>query len=289
MPVMSGSSKGNDMTVDSANARIYGSGLDSIHLAPIETALPTTIDGALDPAFEDVGWIHSDGINEALTGSVTKIRGHQGGNVVRTLITESGITIGFHALESKGQTNGLRYDEKDVVVSGGVRKVTRGPGQKISPRSAVIELYDADNVTIKLRWVIPRFEISPDGERTYANSDIAGFPFLGDIVGESEHYEGPVSQTAPKWTVGITGSPTGGTYRVAVNGFSTAALAYNAPTADVAEAINALAGVTGIAGVTASGTISAVVLTFPSAVVLTANGTSLSGGTTPAATVTITV
>ena len=181
------------MAVNSDNARVFGSDSDAIYLAPLGTTLPTTIDGALDSAFEDVGWIHSDGITETFTGSKTEIRGHQGARVVRTRIETPGTTIGFHALESKPQTKGLRYDEKSVDTSvAGVRKVTRGSGQKVQARAAVIDIFDADNVTIKERHIITRFEITPDGDRVFVNSDIAGFPFLGEIIGDYTTLEGSV-------------------------------------------------------------------------------------------------
>jgi hypothetical protein len=177
------------MTVNSANARIYGSDSDAIYLAPIGTTLPTTIDGALDPAFEDVGWLHSDGVTESLTGSKTELRGHQGQKVVRTRIETPGTTISFHALETKAQTQSLRYDEKTVSnPTSGVRKATRGAGQKVSARAAVIDFFDADDVTVKERRVISRLEVTPDGDRVYAGSDIAGFPFLGEIIGDYDTY-----------------------------------------------------------------------------------------------------
>jgi hypothetical protein len=176
------------MAVNSANARIFGSDADCIYLAPLGTTLPTDIDGALDPAFEDVGWLHSDGITESQTGSVEKIRGHQGNGVVRTRINEPGTTISFTALETKDQTNSLRYVESDVTTAAGVRKATRGAGQKIATRVAVIDVFDADNDEVKERFVIPRFEISPNGDRAMVNSDIAGFPFVGEIIGEYTHY-----------------------------------------------------------------------------------------------------
>lgn len=266
------------MTVNSELARIFGSDNDSISLGPVGTALPVTIDGALNGALEDVGWIHSDGITETFTGSKSEIRGHQGARVVRTRVETPGTTISFHALESKAQTKSLRYDEKDVSVTDGVRKVTRGAGQKVSPRSAVIDVFDADDVTVKERWVIPRLEISPDGDRVFANSDIAGFPFIGEIIGDYYVYESSPSPLSATWTVEITGTPTAGTYTLTVNGVTTAPLAYNAATAVVAAAINALSGVTGIAGVTASGTATAVALTFPSVVTVEASG-SLTGAT----------
>jgi hypothetical protein len=267
------------MAVNSANARIFGSDTDAIYLAPLGTPLPTSIDDPLNPAFEDIGWLHSDGITETFTGSKSEIRGHQGQRVVRTRIETPGTTIGFHALESKPQTKGLRYDEKSVSVTNGVRKVRRGAGQKVQARAAVVDVFDADDVTVKERHVIERFEVVADGDRVFAGSDIAGFPFLGEIIGDYDSYESAgVSQTADEWDVTISGTPTGGTYTLSVNGFATAGIAYNANAAAVAAAVNALSGVTGVSGVTASGTVK---LVFPVAVVLAADGSNLTGGTDP--------
>jgi hypothetical protein len=176
------------MTVNSANARIFGSDSDSILLAPIGTAFPATIDAA-PVGFEDIGWLHSDGITEAPTGSKSEIRGHQGARVVRTRMETPGTTISFHALESKPQTKALRYDEKTATTTGAVRRATRSAGQKISARAAIIDIFDADDVTVKERWLIERLEISPDGDRVYVNSDIAGFPFIGEIIGDYDVLE----------------------------------------------------------------------------------------------------
>lgn len=172
------------MTAVAENARIFGSDLDSIYLAPIGTVLPTTIEGAPGAGFEDVGWLHADGITETATGSKEVIRGHQGGRVVRTRMSETGTTIAFTALESKPQTKSLRYDEKTSAVAAGVRTVTRGAGQKVQARAAVIDVFDADNVTVKERLCIERLEIVTDGDRVFVNSDISGFPFIGEVIGD---------------------------------------------------------------------------------------------------------
>ncbi|MDF2578437.1 MAG: phage major tail protein [Microbacterium sp.] len=184
------------MTVNAELARIYGGDADAIHLAPLGTTLPTTIDGTLDAAFEDVGWLHSDGVTEALTGSVNKVRGHQGQAVVRTRVTESGTTYSFHALETKEQTQSLRYHEKSAATATGVRTVTRGPGQRIAVRAAVIDFYDADDDTVRERIIIPRLEIVPNGDRVYGGSDIAGFPFLGEVIGDYTHLSTDVEGAA---------------------------------------------------------------------------------------------
>lgn len=86
------------------------------------------------------------------------------------------------------------------------------------------------------------------------------------------------------WTIEVTGTPTGGTYSLTVNGFETAPIAYNANAAAIKSAIDGLSGVTGIT-VTASGT-GTIALTFSGKVTLTADGTGLTGGTSPAVVVT---
>ncbi|NJI60945.1 hypothetical protein HCX50_16065 [Microbacterium oxydans] len=177
------------MTVNANNARIFGSDNDAIYLAPIGTALPESIDDELDPAFEDVGWLNGDGITESLTGSVEKSRGYQGNGVVRTRISEPGTTVAFVALETKAQTNQLPYVEKSAATTAGVRKATRGSGQRVSKRACVIDKFDSDDVTIKERDVIEVLEISPNGDRVATNADIAMYPFLGEIIGDYDHYE----------------------------------------------------------------------------------------------------
>lgn len=99
----------------------------------------------------------------------------------------------------------------------------------------------------------------------------------------SEWYLGDDSQAGTVWGVVVGGTPTGGTFSLVVNGVSTAPIAYNETAANIAAAINALSGVTGISGVTGSGATS---LTFPSAVVLTADAAGLTGGSSPSVTVT---
>lgn len=174
------------MTVNALLARIYGSDRDAIHIAPFGTALPTGLEDALDDAFEDIGWLNTDGITESLSGSVDKKRGHQGQGVVRTRMNETGTSLAFVGLETKAQTMSLRYHEKLVTTTGGVRKAVRGPGQRISIRTAVIELFDADDEDVKERILIPRFDISPNGDRI-AGTDIAAFPFMGEIIGDYTH------------------------------------------------------------------------------------------------------
>ena len=176
------------MAVNAENARIFGSDLDAIYLAPIGTTLPTTIDGAPDAAFIDTGWLGEDGITESMTGSVEKKRGHQGAGVVRTRMNEPGTTVAFVALETTANTVGLRYHEKTTSTAAGVRKATRSPGQRIVARAAIIDIFDAHDTTKKERYVIPHLEISSNGDRVLNNKDIAALSFTGEIIGDYEHF-----------------------------------------------------------------------------------------------------
>jgi hypothetical protein len=91
-------------------------------------------------------------------------------------------------------------------------------------------------------------------------------------------------------TVTVTGTPTGGSFTLTANGQTTAAIAYNASAAAVRTALNALSGVNVSAtGGALPGT--AVVVTFNEPDFNVAQMTaaaSLTGGTTPAVTVTTT-
>lgn len=92
-----------------------------------------------------------------------------------------------------------------------------------------------------------------------------------------------VDESALEWDVTVTGTPTGGTWALRVNGALTAPLDHDANAAAIEDAINALSGVTGLDPVSTTGT-STITITFQAAVTLSATS-NLTGGTTPGVTV----
>lgn len=79
------------------------------------------------------------------------------------------------------------------------------------------------------------------------------------------------------WKVTVTGTPTGGTYSLGVNGTPTATIPHDADAATVAAAVS---GISGITGVTATGTgTSAITLTLSGSAVLSVLAQALTGGT----------
>jgi hypothetical protein len=117
---------------------------------------------------------------------------------------------------------------------------------------------------------------------------LAGLPaYFSQGVSGRYWREGDNVQTAT-----ISGSPTGGTFTLSAAGNTTAALAYNAAASAVQTAIRAFGGI--FATVTVTGSAGGpYTITFPNATSnvaaaaapFTGDGTALTGGTSPAATV----
>lgn len=171
------------MTLNAGNARIFGSDLDKVSIAPLGTTLPTGLD-APGAGFADVGWLHSDGIPFTPTDSIEKIRGHQGARVVRTTVTESDLTFQFQCLETTALTLGLQHNITASTTATGVTTMTASSGRQIEARAFVLDLYDKDDTNIHYRYVIPRGEIGERSEFAHSAADITGYTFNVEIIGE---------------------------------------------------------------------------------------------------------
>lgn len=171
------------MGVDAANARIFGSDDDAVWINDLGSTMPT---GLAAPAtgWEDVGWLHTDGIPFTPSDSVTKFRGHQGGRVIRTKMTESDTTFQFQALESKLLTLGLQFNIKAQATATGVHTLTLSSGRRVIPKALIVDVFDEDDTDLQWRFEIPRGEIGERSEFTLSNSDITGYTFPVEIIGD---------------------------------------------------------------------------------------------------------
>lgn len=126
-------------------------------------------------------------------------------------------------------------------------------------------------------------------------------PYLDPAAGGARESRGspsgsgaPANGTSEVQTLTITGTPTGGTFKLEFRGQRTATIAFNAAAAAVVTALEALSTI-GTGGVTATGTLATptfeVVITFAGALaaravpLITVVESALTGGTTPAAAV----
>ncbi|BDZ40825.1 hypothetical protein GCM10025865_01240 [Paraoerskovia sediminicola] len=170
------------MAIDAANARIFGSDDDKVQVGPLGSTLPTDL-AAVDAAIVDVGWLHADGVPFTPSDSVEKFRGHQGGRVVRTTVTESDLSFTFQCLETTALTLGLQHNVTSSVTATGTTTIEATPGRKIEARAFVLDLFDKDDTSIHYRYVIPRGEIGERAEFSHSGSDITGYTFTVEVIG----------------------------------------------------------------------------------------------------------
>lgn len=169
------------MALDSDNARIYGSDDDCVYDAPIGTTPPATL--ATDPPepWEDFGWLSEDGIDINPSDSVEKFRGHQGGRVVRTKMTNSETQFVFRCLETKAQTINLQFNVKDRETTDGTTRTTFSSGRQVVARAFIIDLFDDG---VHRRFEIPRGEIGERGSIAFKNSEMTVYEFTVEIIGD---------------------------------------------------------------------------------------------------------
>lgn len=172
------------------------------------------------------------------------------------------------------------------VVPNGVAK---GGGVAAGNGLAVTQLWDYDSDHLKDRSIVHAFagatavtdpEQATDGSIVRDENDAVVMKFQRAI----KVTFGAGGSEKASYTLTITGSPTGGTFTVTVDGQATDAIAYNASNADIAKEINEL---TGVSGASVSGGIfpaNAKTLTLNERAVVTATG-SFTGGSSPAITV----
>jgi hypothetical protein len=169
------------MALNAGNARIFGSDDDKVQVAPLGSTLPTTLAATTAP-FEDFGWLGDDGIPFTPSDSIEKFRGHQGGRVVRTTVTESDLTFRFQCLETKALTLGLQHNLTSVTTVTGTTTMQASAGRQIEARAFVIDLFDKDDTSIHYRYVIPRGEIGERSEVGHTRSGLTIYEFSVEVI-----------------------------------------------------------------------------------------------------------
>jgi hypothetical protein len=116
------------MALSASNVRVFGTGGSSggaVFHAPLGTALPTDTTTALNVAFVDCGYISEDGIVETQERTNTDVRAF-GGDLVRRITSEFGLTFTFSMLEHNANSVGAFYGNGSAtaweIKYAGVRK-----------------------------------------------------------------------------------------------------------------------------------------------------------------------
>ena len=161
----------------------------AIYRAPVGTTLPTSVDGALDEAFEGLGYCADDGLtntNSPESDSVTA----WGGDTVYTMQTSKEDTFGFKLIEVLN-INVLKVVYGDNNVSGSLADgiTVKANTDAMEESSWVIDIIM--NGALK-RVVIPQAKITEIGDITYKDDEVAGYELkltaTPDASGQT-HYE----------------------------------------------------------------------------------------------------
>lgn len=157
------------MAGDTDNPRVWLTA--DVYVAPLATAAPTTVAGALNAAWDPLGLLSEDGLTETRNQDRTDHYAW-GGILVRSTRARMSRTFQVTALEDNQTVYELVNPGSTVNTAGGETTrtiLTPTP----DPRMFLFELVDGD---ITKRIVIPRGEVSEVGDTVYSEGGIAMFP-----------------------------------------------------------------------------------------------------------------
>lgn len=273
--------------VDASLARLVKDG--AIFVRDAGTAdIPTNENWTPSDADTQIGYYSEDGFTlTPAPGDTTELNGHNGD----PLVAESAPgwwTVAFAGLEGNEVTTQTYFDV-DANPDGSIT-VTSAAANK---RYDIVTVgLDQNDRVILVHY--PNVQISEREGITFNRTTLLamGATFRTFKGGSNSPYmfkawgltadASPV--TSENWTSQVTGVPTGGSFRLIVDGFPTSELAFDAANGVYDTAINGLSGVTGVT-VTTTGT-GTKALAFSGSVNVQANAGGLTGGTSPAVVVT---
>lgn len=164
--------------------------------------------------------------------------------------------------------------------------VSKGGGVAAGNGLAVTQLWDYDSTYMKDRSIVHAFagatavldpEQGADGSIVRDENDAVVLKFQRAI----KVTFGAGGSEKATYSLAITGAPTGGTFTVTVDGQTTDPIPFNASNATIASEVNELSGVSGakVTGTTPK------TITLNERAAVSSSGAGLTGGTTPAATI----
>jgi hypothetical protein len=174
------------MALDSENVNVAVTG--AVSYATTAAPAPTTADGVLDAAFRDVGYISEDGVVETRDRSTGNVVAWQGSKVVRSVVTESSISVQFTMIETNRNSVELYYGSP---VNGADGSVEIDPGETGGRRAMVVDYIDGDKF---VRLYLPQAEMMEPGESNLTSGDAVGLDVT--IIG---YPDDTLGYSAKKW------------------------------------------------------------------------------------------
>lgn len=168
------------MAKNLANIRIYGDNESAAYVGPKGTTLPTDLVTALNAAFKDLGWLSTDGVEQAREVSSADFNAWQGGAVVRSKITGVKDTLKVVCLEETAVTLGLYYAGATITTATGVSTVVVPGGASTDERALVVDFFDGD---VQKRITAARAAVTSIGTVSHKNEDMTMYELTFTLYG----------------------------------------------------------------------------------------------------------
>lgn len=174
------------MSLDSSQVRVAVTG--AVKYAAVGVTVPADADTPLTTGWTDVGYLTEDGVVETRPRSTTNLVAWQNADVVRTVVTESSITVGFTMAQTSKATLELYYGATFDPVTGSIEIV---PGETGGRRALVVDFADGADL---VRLFLPQCEALEVGEQTLASGEVVGYE-----VTMTGYPDSTLGYSAKKW------------------------------------------------------------------------------------------
>ncbi|MFI0262080.1 hypothetical protein ACH4OW_23920 [Streptomyces sp. NPDC017056] len=172
-------------------------------MAPKGTDGPKDAVSPWPPPATDIGWISEDGITESNSADTTEIKGWQGGQTVRKVISSSEMAFKFTAIETSKAVLELYHKGSKVVTQNGASVLAvKAPGS--DRRWFGFDVIDGES---HVRIWVPDGEVTETGDITYKGDEAIAYELTITA------YPGPDGTVAykysndPAWGAAPAGQP----------------------------------------------------------------------------------
>ena len=264
-----------------------------VYFAPVGTPKPASLTNPGSP-WEEIGHTsRDDGLTITKDGGDVTVLGSWQNQNLRSRTDPIVYALTLHLLQVSNEVLKLYFGGGDTGQAD-----TFGVGINPAPqeRAMFIRIVDGGS---EAPLYIPKVSVIADDDVSVDVENFLSFPVRATVLGVSgsnlmEWYGAGLGVlTSEVQTVTITGSPTGGNFKLAFKGSTTGNIAYNAAASAVQSALEALSTI-GAGNVTVAGSAGGpYTVTFQAALLgdvpqMTADASGLTGGTSPNVTVTTT-
>jgi len=154
------------MTKSADNLRFYGDLESGVYKASLGSTLPTTM-GALDAAFDEVGWLGDDGVPFDREVDTQEVNAYQATRLLRSKTTLKKETLKFNCLEDNLVSLGIVYPGATITTAAGVHKIE--PTGQVTDNAAWV--FESKDGAITKRYCVINGDAAVTGTIEHKSTD----------------------------------------------------------------------------------------------------------------------